>query len=65
MKRLSEYNHFVYSLHETQDKCILRGVLWHKPVTPPPVPLKYPTDGSVTGVPKKYKTLLILQTLKN
>ena len=27
MKRLSEYIHFVHSQHETQEKCILRGVL--------------------------------------
>ena len=33
MKRLSEYIHFVHSQHETQDKCILRGVLWQN--TPP------------------------------
>ena len=27
MKRLSEYIHFVSSHHDTQDKCILGGVL--------------------------------------
>ena len=43
MKRLSEYIHFAHSHHETQDKCILRGVLWQKSVTPPPDPQKYPT----------------------
>ena len=36
MQRLSEYIHFVHSHHEIQDKCILRGVLWQKPVTLPP-----------------------------
>ena len=36
---------FVYSQHETKDKCILKGVLWKKTVTPPHDPLKYPTGG--------------------
>ena len=48
MKRLSEYIHFVYSHHETQDKCILRGVLWQNPVTPPN-PLNYHTVGGGPG----------------
>ena len=40
MKRLSEYIYFVHSQHETQDKCILRGLLRQNPVIPPPWPLK-------------------------
>jgi len=36
MKRLSEYIYFVHSQHETQDKCILRGLLRQNPVIPPP-----------------------------
>ena len=42
MNTLSEYIHFVHSHHETQDKCIIRGVMRQKPVTPHD-PLKYPT----------------------
>ena len=36
---------FVYSQHETKDKCILKGVLWKKTVTPPPWPSKIPHWG--------------------
>ena len=36
MKILSEYIHFVHSHHETQDKCILRGILRQRP--PPMTP---------------------------
>ena len=30
-----EYIHFVHSQHQTQDKCILRGVLWQNSNPPP------------------------------
>ena len=42
MKRLSEYIHFVHSQHETQDKCILRGVCDKTfiPPWPPKIPLR-------------------------
>ena len=48
-KKISEYNHFVHSQHETQDKCILRGVLWQKKHPPSHDPLKYHTEGG--GLP--------------
>ena len=41
---VNENIHFVDSHHESQDRCILRGVLWQKPVTPQDPP-KYPTVG--------------------
>ena len=48
---------FVHFQHETKDKCILKGVLWQKPVTPPHDPLKYPTGGAgmIEILDKKYK----------
>ena len=52
MKRLSEYIYFVHSQHETQDKCILRGLLRQNPVIPPHDPLKYGKVGGEAPIVK-------------
>ena len=52
MKRLSEYIYFVHSHHETQDKCILKGVLSQN--SPPHDPLKYHTVRGVNSPSKSH-----------
>ena len=42
-------------LHEIQNKCILRWVLWQKPITLPPDPLKYSPVASAALIVNLYR----------